>query len=443
MRARLILVVGATSSLVLVAFLVPLALLLRSTAANRVLAAATVQAQALAPVVATNDEPTLRAAVGRANAAGSTVTTIFLPDGRVIGPDAARSAAVVRGSAGESTTVQVPGGREIVVAVAGLAGGTGVVRTFVADAQLQAGVARSWAVLGALGLALLALSTVVADLLARTLTRPLSDVARASRRLANGDLAARARTGGPPEVEQVSSGLNLLADRITELLAQERELVADLSHRLRTPLTALRIDVESLPDQPTRTRLLTDLEAVDRTVDAVIHDANRPVREGVTASCDATEVTAERIEFWAILAEEEDRRVHVDLPAVPVRVRLERTDLAACLDALIGNVFRHTPEGTDFAVTLRAQPDGGGRLVIADRGPGLPGGLVQLRGVSGTGSTGLGLDIATRTAERSGGSVRLGDNTAGGATVSVDLGPPVASAVRSHRRRGTDRREPA
>jgi signal transduction histidine kinase len=92
-------------------------------------------------------------------------------------------------------------------------------------------------------------------------------------------------------------------------------------------------------------------------------------------------------------------------------------------------------------VTLRPGPAGGGRLVITDCGPGLPGSLVQQRGVSGAGSTGLGLDIATRTAERSGGSLRLSDNTSGGATVAVDLGPPLAAAIRSHRRRGTDRRE--
>ena len=434
MRARLILVVGATSSLVLVAFLVPLALLLRSTAANRALAAATVQAQALTAVLATNDEATLRAAVTRANQSGTTVTTVFMPGGQVIGPDAPRSDAVVRGAAGESGTAAVPGGREVVVAVAGLADGTGVVRTFVDDAQLRAGVARSWGVLGALGLSLLGLSTLVADLLARALTRPLSDVARASFELAHGDLAARAGSGGPPEVRQVSAGLNLLAARIAELLAQERELVADLSHRLRTPLTALRIDVESLPDPSSRTRLLTDLDAVDRTVDAVINDANRPVREGVTATCDAAEVTTQRIEFWAILAEEEGRRVHVEVSAAPVPVRLERSDLAACLDALIGNVFRHTPEGTDFAVTLRPRPAGGGRLVVADRGPGLPGALVQRRGVSGVGSTGLGLDIATRTAARTGGSVQLGGNEMGGATVVVELGPPVAAPIRSHRR---------
>jgi signal transduction histidine kinase len=442
MRARLILVVGATSSLVLVAFLVPLALLLRSTAANRVLSAATVQAQALAPVVATNDEATLRAAVARANQAGTTSTTVFLPDGRVIGPDVSRSDAVMQGAAGQSTTALVPGGREVVVAVAGLVGGTGVIRTFVANAALRAGVGRSWGVLGALGLSLLGLSMLVADLLARTLTRPLSDVAGASYRLARGDLAARAGVGGPPEVQQVGTGLNLLADRITELLAQERELVADLSHRLRTPLTALRIDVESMPDPAARTRLLADLEAVDRTVDAVIHDAQRPVREGVTATCDATEVTTERIEFWRILAEEEGRRVHAEVPMAPVMVRLERSDLAACLDALIGNVFRHTPEEVDFAVTLRPRPAGGGRLVVSDRGPGLPGSLVQQRGISGAGSTGLGLDIVIRTADRSGGSVRFGGET-GGATVIVELGPPILDSIRSHRLRGPDRRKTA
>ena len=99
--------------------------------------------------------------------------------------------------------------------------------------------------LGLLGLGLLAVSLLVADLLARRLTRPLSEVAAVSHRLAHGDLDARAGVDGPPEVRQVSAGLNLLAGRITELLAQERATVADISHRLRTPLTALRIDVES------------------------------------------------------------------------------------------------------------------------------------------------------------------------------------------------------
>ncbi|MEQ4724849.1 HAMP domain-containing protein [Nonomuraea sp. B19D2] len=84
--------------------------------------------------------------------------------------------------------------------------------------------------------------------LALAVTRPVDGLARVSHRLAGGDLTARAEPGGPPEVRSVALALNHLAGRIDGLLAAERESVADLSHRLRTPLTGLRLDAESLRD---------------------------------------------------------------------------------------------------------------------------------------------------------------------------------------------------
>jgi signal transduction histidine kinase len=425
-RLRLILLVGATCSLVLVAFLVPLAVLLRSTTANRATSNATVAAQSLAPAVATVDDATLTAAVAGLNSRTGYQTTVFLPDGRTIGPAAPRSVAVRLAAGGKSTTAEVSGGKEVAVAVAGLDGGTAVIRTFVSDGQLRQGVARSWAVLGLLGLCLLAVSLLVADRLAQALIRPLSAVADVSFRLAQGTLAARAADHGPPEVRQVSAGLNHLAGRITELLAEERELVADLSHRLRTPLTALRIDAESVADPVARVRLVADLDAVDRTVDSVIREANRPRREGAAASCDAASVVAERTQFWSVLAEEEDREMAVAIAPGPILVRLDRQELSACVDALIGNVFRHTAEGVGFAVSLGPGPAGGGRLAVTDNGPGLPDELVHHRGRSGGGSTGLGLDIVARTANRSGGALTLGRAPGGGAAIVLDMGPPVA-----------------
>ena len=178
--------------------------------------------------------------------------------------------------------------------------------------------------LGLLGLGLLGVSLLVADRLARSLTRPLSAVARVSYRLAQGSLGARAADEGPTEVRQVSAGLNLLASRISELLAQERATVADLSHRLRTPLTVLRIDLESLTDAESRSRLMADLDVVDRTVDEVIREADRPVREGVAVSCDAAEVVSDRVGFWSVVADEEHRRVAVVVARGPVLVRLSR-----------------------------------------------------------------------------------------------------------------------
>jgi signal transduction histidine kinase len=93
------------------------------------------------------------------------------------------------------------------------------------------------------------------------------------------------------------------------------------------------------------------------------------------------------------------------------------------VDALLGNVFAHTPAGTPFAVRLTARP-AGATLVVADSGPGLPGpatGALR-RGVSGSGSSGLGLDIVRRAAEVTGGEVRL-EAGAPGLTVVVELGP--------------------
>jgi signal transduction histidine kinase len=103
-------------------------------------------------------------------------------------------------------------------------------------------------------------------------------------------------------------------------------------------------------------------------------------------------------------------------------VRGSAADLAAAVDALLGNVFTHTPEGTSLQVALRPGDGGGAVLTVADDGPGFSAEAVE-RGRSGGDSTGLGLDIARRTAEASGGALRI---AAGGhgSSVVLELGPP-------------------
>jgi signal transduction histidine kinase len=427
MRRRLVLLVVATTSLIVVAFLVPLALLVRASAADRAVDTASVELQAVAPLVASADPATLQTALDDANQGGGHQITVYLPDNRIVGAPAPRSAAVALAATGRSLTAPVPGGREVLVAVAGLPGGVAVLRTVVSDAELYRGVGRAWLVLGLLGLGLLAVSAFVADRLGAALVRPLGAVVAVVHHLAGGDLAARARPGGPPEVRQVGAGLNHLAGRIDELLARERETVADLSHRLRTPLTALRIDADALADPYERDRLRADLDALERTVDDIIRAARRGAGKG---ACDASAVVAERVRFWSALAEEERRPVEYRISPVPVPVRVGQHDLSACVDALLGNVFAHTPEGTGLAVRLTGRHGGGGRLVIADDGPGMPDPAMLGRGRSGTGSTGLGLDIVRRTARDSGGTVTIGRTETGGALVTVDFGPPALSSGR-------------
>ncbi|HKA97494.1 MAG TPA: HAMP domain-containing protein, partial [Streptosporangiaceae bacterium] len=296
MRLRVILLVVATSSLVLVSFLAPLALVLRNFTADRAVSAATFEAQHLAPLVTTLRTNSLRLTVDGLNAeSGNSPVTVFLPGGRELGQPAPRSAAVDLAARGRSFTTPGPDGVEVLVAVQGLPGSTAaVIRTFVPNADLRQGVAKAWLLLGALGLGLLALSVVVADQLARSLVRPIAALAHASDLLATGDLTARATVAGPPEVRRAGTGLNRLAVRIGDLLTHERETVADLSHRLRTPLTALRIDAESLRNAREMAQLSADVDAVERTVNEIIRAARRPTGGGTGAACDASLVIAER-----------------------------------------------------------------------------------------------------------------------------------------------------
>ncbi|MEV0166553.1 ATP-binding protein [Nonomuraea fuscirosea] len=412
MRRWLALLVAATTSLVLIALLVPMALLIRAVAENGAMSRATTAAESVAVAVGTDE---LAVAVEQV----SRPVTVFLPGGGLIGAQAARSDAVRLAATGRSVTAEAPGGREVLVS-AQSPEGTAVIRVFVADAELMRGVREAWLALLLLGLGLVVLGIALADRLALAVTRPVDGLARVSHRLAGGDLSARAEPGGPPEVRSVALALNHLAARIDELLVAERESVADLSHRLRTPLTGLRLDAESLRDPEEAARVQARVDALERAVSSVITEARH--RSAGRESCDAAAVVRERVRFWSVLAEDQGREVTVTLPDGPLPVAVGAEELAASVDALLGNVFAHTPEGVSMAVRLRPHPTGA-LLSVEDAGPGFEPALLE-RGNSGGGSTGLGLDIARRSAESSGGGLTVSRSADGGARVDVLLSRP-------------------
>ncbi|MGW0630584.1 sensor histidine kinase [Streptomyces sp. NPDC002758] len=317
-----------------------------------------------------------------------------------------------------------PDGREIVVAVLGRPDGTAVIRVFVPAAEMTRGVARAWLVLVGLGLSLLLLGLLVADRLSRTLVAPIAELSAVSHQLARADLTARARPVGPPELREVAGALNHLAGRIQELLREEREQVADLSHRLRAPLTSLRLEAESLAEPAEASRIAVRVDAMERAVTGLISQARHRRDAQADAACEATAAVRDRVAFWTVLAEDTGRAVTLDVAASgPLPVGVPADELAAALDALLGNVFAHTADGTAFAVTLAPRSGGGALLTVADDGPGLSSDQVR-RGASGGGSTGLGLDIARRVAQSSGGRLDLATSPTGGARVTLELGPP-------------------
>jgi signal transduction histidine kinase len=128
--------------------------------------------------------------------------------------------------------------------------------------------------------------------------------------------------------------------------------------------------------------------------------------------------------FWSLLAKSQQRPVDVRAPSRRVDVSLSRDELDAAIDALLSNVFAHTPEGTAFSVQLRptAAASQSWSLIVEDRGTG-PG--VQASANGKPRGTGLGLDIVRRTAMQGGGTAEVGRSASGGYRVEVRL--PVAT----------------
>lgn len=417
MRGLLVRYGLAMTSVVLVAFLVPLGLLARSLAQERALAVARQDAQAVAVFAGSAaDQARLDAALLAVNR-GERATTVFLPDGRELGEPAERTESVALAALGRAFTARTADGAEVLLPVGGAAG-VAVVRTAVPTSELEEGVTRAWATLAGVGLVLLAGTALAGRRLAARLSRSVRDLAGVAERLGAGDLTARVVPSGPAEVVSVGTVLNDLGGRVGDLLADERELVADLSHRLRTPITALRLDVDGLADPAERDRLAAHVDDVAAAVDAVIqtarqHDRRAPER------CDAAAVVRDRARFWSVLAASQGRALELEVVPGPVWVAASPADLGAALDVLVDNVFRHTPAGTGCALEV-ATTAGRAAVSVTDRGPGLADPSLAARGSSGAGSTGLGLDVARRTAERAGGRLAL-EGSGGGTRVVLDL----------------------
>jgi signal transduction histidine kinase len=405
-RRRLVLVFAAVTSMVAIAFIVPLCVLVRDVARERALDGADRDASALFPVLAVTVDPdALDVAVSRTPAGSAGRLRVYVGDTQVAGqplaPDDHVRTALREGRAWSGA---IDGGDAIVAPVIRSDGSIAVVQVLVPEAAMHEGVYAAWLSLGAVAMALVIGSVLLADRLARSITEPVSALAAASHRLGQGDLTARVEPNGPPEVADVGIAFNTLAERVDELLHAEREDVADLAHRLRTPLTALCLQIEQVDDDNVREMLATSAADLGRSLDGVIMQARRRSRDALPGTSDLVAVVAARAAFWQALADEQERRTALVLATGNALVGVHRDELAAALDVLLENVFAHTPDGSSYGVEVRSV-DGWASVVVSDEGPGIDGPML-VRGASST-STGLGLDIARRTAEGAGGALRL------------------------------------
>ncbi|MFJ8533225.1 ATP-binding protein [Streptomyces sp. NPDC093591] len=449
MRWALVKVCLAVTTMVVVAFAVPLGLVIREMARDRAFSNAEREAAAVAPALSiTTDRDQLERVV--ASAGSDAGMAVHIPaSGDTAAVDLGRRRAAADDIAtvrrlGRASTSEVPGGSTLLQPVALSSGEIAVVEVYVPDSAVTNGLTTAWAVLAGVGLALVVGSVAVADRLGVRMVRPAQRLVEGAHELGEGKLGARVPEEGPDELRLAAVAFNSMADQVVQLLANERELAADLSHRLRTPLTVLRLNAASLGDGPAAEQTRTAVAQLEREVDTIIRTARdakpQTVAAGPGAGCDAAEVVRERMAFWSALAEDEDRKVRVAGVDRPVRIPVARADLAAALDALLGNVFRHTPEGTAFAVDVHNGEDAV-IVLVSDAGPGISdpeAAMARGRGSGSAGSTGLGLDIVRRLAESTGGDVRIGSSVLGGTEVRIWIQLGGAPVRRGHR--GTVRR---
>jgi signal transduction histidine kinase len=317
----------------------------------------------------------------------------------------------------------------------------GAVRITYPTSTVDARVRRVWLALAGVAVVVLGAVALVGFALARSTTRPLRALERATTAAARGDLEARAPIGqGPAEVRRLAVTFNDMAARLGRLLDSQRAFVADASHQLRTPLTALRLRLENL-EAATPPAAADDLRAVvaetgrlARLVDGLLVLARAETAPGRREVIDLAAVIADRRVAWTPLAAEQG----VTLTAHPISATFVWAvpgALEQVLDNLLANALRVAPAGSRVELAVR-RAGAWVELHVTDQGPGMPADQRERafdrfwRGpATDSEGTGLGLAIVRQLLEASGGTAELRANADGGLDAVARLRPANHAAL--------------
>ncbi len=287
---------------------------------------------------------------------------------------------------------------------------------------------------------------LVALLIARHISKPITNVSHAARRVAHGDLSARvvppARTKHG-EIGELTHNFNAMAESLERLERERQAMIADIAHELRTPLTILQghidamedgvlpLDGDSLQTLTKQTQLLSRLVQDLRTLS--LADAGRLSLE--RRPTNLTEIVRACSAAFAGSARAKEVTIRLELPGA-LHVYADPDRLSQVLGNLLSNALRHTPPGGEVVLRLEART--GGRngaastvLTVADSGPGLSEDALarifnrfyraDLSRGRATGGSGLGLAIVRALVELHGGQVSASNQDAGGAVFRVAL----------------------
>jgi signal transduction histidine kinase len=303
----------------------------------------------------------------------------------------------------------------------------GAVRITYPTSELDHRVYRYWLTLAAIGGIILVLTALVGLVLARWVARPLSALERTARRAGEGDLTVRAdETRGPPEVRALAAELNVMVREVEQLVAAQRDFVADASHQLRTPLTALRLRLENLAHEiPAGEKhqleaATVEAERLARIVDGLLVLARAEAPSTSLEPIGLEPLVMARVDSWASFANERGLSLVARVPA-DVRVVATAERLEQVLDNLLANALEVAPNGSVVEVEWSD-----GALHVLDQGPGMTDEELRhafdrfWRARSSEGS-GLGLAIVRRLVEADGGSIVLQRRAGGGIDAVITL----------------------
>ena len=277
------------------------------------------------------------------------------------------------------------------------------------------------------------LAGIVGFALSTTITRTLEKLEETTGHLAEGRLHVRAdeRTGAP-ELRSLSRSFNVMAERLDALLEQQRTFASNASHQLRTPLTALRLRLESA-----RALIATDAAGASDRLQTAEAEAERlgEIIEGLLLlsrtesssapleTVDLAVIARDRVDHWAPLAQESGVTLQFDGPrSTPITAVATAAD--QIVDNYLDNALTHSPPASTIIVRVEQQ-SGSTLLHVLDEGPGMPPeARFQAfdrfwRGRPDGAGTGLGLAIVAQLASASGASVNLDNRESGGLDASV------------------------
>jgi signal transduction histidine kinase len=310
----------------------------------------------------------------------------------------------------------------------------GAVRVTYPTSAIDHRITRYWLVLAAVAGIVLALATLIGLILARSVSLPLRELEAAAAAVGEGDLSARAPTDvGPPEVRSLAHVLNDTVAKLESLLRSQEAFVADASHQLRTPLTALRLRLENLEHDvgaDGRHGLASAEAEVDRLarlVDALLALARADADTAPATTIEVAPLLAQRVAAAEPLAGERGIALR-DAGAATPSVRAGTSRLEQAVDELLANALRASPSGGAIEVSAR-RADGWIEIHVADEGPGLSGEERKRafdrfwRGHSTAEGSGLGLAIVRRLIALDGGEVELLQNEPSGIDAVLRLRP--------------------